>query len=265
MTKPNTEYDAATRVFAGVAFDLVGALEIQRLPSGIPAEYTHQLSPGTRPNRHAAGPFCRFELISSHNNEGVYAILVGSDLRYVGECAELSGRFGPSGYGHVSARNCHHDGQATNCKINAKVLAAAKAGQAVTVWFHSTSDRKALEGRLISALSPPWNGTRHVGMQMARSHGPATPARHAPDDDVFRRALRQLIHAAQDSGATSVRVRSGDLHRTVGGYPGPGHRMPACCAVMRSEMTSGDVVVAAPPKGSGANLFIEYFFRGQSD
>ena len=38
VTKPNTEYDAATRVFAGVAFDLVGALEIQRLPSGIPAE-----------------------------------------------------------------------------------------------------------------------------------------------------------------------------------------------------------------------------------
>ena len=73
---------------------------------------------------------------------------------------------------------------------------------------------------------------------MARSHVPATPARHAADDDVFRRALGQLIHAAQDSGAASVRVRSGDLHRTVGGYPGPGHRMPACCAAMRAEMTS---------------------------
>src|SRR5687767_4786896 len=92
VTEPNTEYDAAIRVFAGVVFDLVGALDIQRLPSGIPAEYTHQLTPGTRPNPHAAGPFCRFKQISSHNNEGVYAILVGSDLRYVGECAELSGR-----------------------------------------------------------------------------------------------------------------------------------------------------------------------------
>lgn len=123
VSKPNTEYDAATRVFAGVAFDLVGALEIQRLPSGVPAEYTHQLSPETLPNRHAAGPFCRFELVSSHSNEGVYAILVGSDLRYLGECADLSRRFGPLGYGHVSSRNCHRDGQATNCKINSKVSA----------------------------------------------------------------------------------------------------------------------------------------------
>lgn len=258
MTTPTREYDATTRTFADVAFDLVGALEIQRLASDIPAEYIHRLPAGTRPNRHAAGPFCRFELLSSHSNEGVYAILVGPDLRYLGECADLSRRFGPLGYGHVSSRNCHHDGQATNCKINSKVLASAKAGQTVTVWFHSTSDRKALEARLISALSPPWNGTRHVGVAEARSHEPATPARYTAADDVFRRALRQFIHTAQCAGAGSVRVRSGDLHRTVGGYPGAGHRMPACCAVMRSEMTSGDVVVATPPKGSGANLLIEY-------
>jgi len=202
VTEPNSEYGAATRALADVAFDLVGALEIQRLPTGIPVEYTHRLQAGTRPNRHAAGPFCRFELASSHNIEGVYAILVGSDLRYIGECADLARRFGPLGYGHVSSRNCHHDGQATNCKINSKVLASAKAGQTVTVWFHSTSDRKALEADRgpVSTLewhSPCWSRRSAVTRtsDAGKVHGrrrrvPTSPSTVHPYRSVCRRWVR---------------------------------------------------------------------------
>ena len=74
----------------------------------------------------------------------------------------------------------------------------------------------------------------------------------------FRKALHQLLDDAGRKGETAVTVRSGDLHRLVGGYPGPDHRMPVCCSVMREEMREGDRIVEAPPQGDGANLFIEY-------
>ena len=42
----------------------------------------------------------------------------------------------------------------------------------------------------------------------------------------------------------------------VGGYPGQNHRMPMCCAVMRSEMSAGDAILQEPPKKQGASLTI---------
>ena len=49
----------------------------------------------------------------------------------------------------------------------------------------------------------------------------------------------------------SLEVRVGDLHKEVEGYPGPVHRMPVCCQVMRGEMTKADELVTGPPKGNG--------------
>ena len=54
-------------------------------------------------------------------------------------------------------------------------------------------------------------------------------------------------------------MRSGDLHKRVGGYPGSNHRMPVCCEVMYAEMIDGvDEILHAPPKRKGASLEIEY-------
>lgn len=58
-----------------------------------------------------------------------------------------------------------------------------------------------------------------------------------------------------------VEVRSGDLHRAVGGYPGPNHRMPICCSVMYAMMQEGDQIIKTPPKGKGANLIIQYSLK----
>ena len=74
----------------------------------------------------------------------------------------------------------------------------------------------------------------------------------------FRRELHKLLDDAKERGKTTIVVTSGDLHRAVGGYPGPNHRMPVCCGVMREEMREGDRIVEAPPKGNGATLRIEY-------
>lgn len=74
----------------------------------------------------------------------------------------------------------------------------------------------------------------------------------------FEEALSARLRTAQRSGMTFVDVVSGSLHREVGDYPGPDHRMPVCCSVMEREMRPGDRIVAAPPKGKGATLTIRY-------
>lgn len=61
-----------------------------------------------------------------------------------------------------------------------------------------------------------------------------------PTSTEFRTALDALLDGADNRHAKFVDVRSGDLHRTVGWYPGPDHRMPACCGVLRAAMKPGD-------------------------
>jgi len=74
----------------------------------------------------------------------------------------------------------------------------------------------------------------------------------------FRQELTGLFSRAQDAGRTSIDVNSGELHRSLGGYPGPRHRMPVCCDVMYQEMRDGDRILNAPEKGKGASLTIRY-------
>ena len=77
----------------------------------------------------------------------------------------------------------------------------------------------------------------------------------------FQIALQSLIQRAREQGKRSIGVRSGDLHREVGGYPGRDHRMPLCCAVMRDAMREGDTVESSPESGQGASLLIRYVIR----
>jgi hypothetical protein len=51
------------------------------------------------------------------------------------------------------------------------------------------------------------------------------------------------MQGAEHASKTTVEINSGQLHREVGGYPGQNHRMPICCAVMRSEMSAGDAIL----------------------
>lgn len=71
-------------------------------------------------------------------------------------------------------------------------------------------------------------------------------------------ALRNLLISVQAEGKQFVDVRAGDLHRIVGGYPGPNHRMPMCCEAMRRAMRPGDLIVEQPPKGKGASFVVRY-------
>ena len=75
----------------------------------------------------------------------------------------------------------------------------------------------------------------------------------------FRAELRRQLAIAQSQKLPQVDINAGELHRDVGGYPGPDNRMPNCCQVMKGERKSGDTIVAGKQlKSAGASLTIRY-------
>ncbi|NIM98871.1 MAG: HNH endonuclease [candidate division Zixibacteria bacterium] len=79
-----------------------------------------------------------------------------------------------------------------------------------------------------------------------------------PSAEDFQSELNGMFASAQQQGKSFVEIKSGDLHRAVGGYPGHVHRLPTCCRVMRRNMKSGDEILHQPPGGAGATLIIRF-------
>lgn len=79
-----------------------------------------------------------------------------------------------------------------------------------------------------------------------------------PSLNDFRNELQTQIRRAEKAGAAHVEINSGELHRKVGGYPGPSHRMPMCCDAMYEIQRPGDTILSQPPKRKGASLTIRY-------
>ena len=107
-------------------------------------------------NRYGAGPFCKFSIPRRLQHAGVYLIVDGGSVLYVGECSNLADRFN-LGYGTISPRNCFKGGQETNCRINTLIHEAAAKGAGLSLWFHETDDYKTVESILRSRLKAPWN------------------------------------------------------------------------------------------------------------
>ncbi len=74
----------------------------------------------------------------------------------------------------------------------------------------------------------------------------------------FRAALKSAFEEAERQNLSEIEIDAGELHRKVGGYPGPHHRMPSCCDAIRAEIRLGDLVVHSPPKGKGASLRVRF-------
>jgi len=77
--------------------------------------------------------------------------------------------------------------------------------------------------------------------------------------NTFKNEITRLINEAKEQGLTYIDIVSGDVHRSVGGYPSKNHSMPLCCDVMYSMKKSKDEILHAPPKGKGATLTIRYY------
>jgi hypothetical protein len=98
-------------------------------------------------NKYGAGSFCKFTIGNCFQRSGVYVLVVDDQIRYVGECANLSARFNV-GYGNISPKNCFKGGQETNCRLNSLIYATAETGKRVALWFFETPDYKRIEATL---------------------------------------------------------------------------------------------------------------------
>lgn len=149
------------RVFVGMTFRRIGAIEPERDAAGAVIElmpqsrYAKADSSPLNPN--GAGPFCRFSVAQGVRAPGVYVLTLDGVPVYAGKCENLAKRWGGTGYGAISPKNCFVGGQSTNCKINNRILRHAKAGTSLELWFHRTAETGAAERALILDLRPQWN------------------------------------------------------------------------------------------------------------
>jgi hypothetical protein len=72
--------------------------------------------------------------------------------------------------------------------------------------------------------------------------------------DHFAHELRAQLKKAEARGSIDIVINSGQLYRSLGGYPGSTHGMPACCDAMRSEMKPGDILLVEQASGPGMTV-----------
>jgi hypothetical protein len=77
--------------------------------------------------------------------------------------------------------------------------------------------------------------------------------------EIFRNEVIRLKNEAKEKGFPTVAIISGEVHRNIGGYPSPKHRMPICCDAMYSLKKERDEILYSPGKGKGATLKIRYY------
>lgn len=55
-------------------------------------------------------------------------------------------------------------------------------------------------------------------------------------------------------GQVDVLIISGELHRSLGGYPGSKEGMSSCCDAMQAEMKPGDILLIERSNGAGMTV-----------
>jgi hypothetical protein len=68
--------------------------------------------------------------------------------------------------------------------------------------------------------------------------------------DHFRKGLLAQMARAAKGGQTDVLIKCGELHRSLGGYPGSTHGMSFCCDAMQAEMKPGDTLLVDRARGA---------------
>jgi hypothetical protein len=74
--------------------------------------------------------------------------------------------------------------------------------------------------------------------------------------DHFRQGLLAQMERAAHNGRIDVLITSGELYRSLGGYPGSTHGMPFCCDAMEAEIKFGDTLLIE--RGNGAGMTVRY-------
>jgi hypothetical protein len=72
--------------------------------------------------------------------------------------------------------------------------------------------------------------------------------------DHFTDELLAQMNRAAKHGSADIVINSGQFYRSLGGYPGSMHGMPACCEAMRGEMKPGDILLVEQTRGPGMTV-----------
>ncbi len=204
----------------------------------------------------------------------LYAFVSCDEVLYIGRSmTALKRRM----YGYESPKA----GQPTNLRNNAGIVALLRAGSSVEILALIDDARlqyarfdlslaAGLEDSLIRHFRPPWNGAKskqapslqmeaaQVPAGIVKLSAPTTPTSHSGWPEKFKAELEDALGTAECAGLAYLELTSGELHRRVGGYPGPKHNMVSCCNVMRRHIGPSDQVLQEPPQGNGASLRIRY-------
>jgi hypothetical protein len=72
--------------------------------------------------------------------------------------------------------------------------------------------------------------------------------------DHFRQELQAQMKRAAKHGSIDIVINSQELYRSLGGYPGSLHGMPACYDAMRAEIKPGDTLLVEQASGPGMTV-----------
>jgi hypothetical protein len=72
--------------------------------------------------------------------------------------------------------------------------------------------------------------------------------------DHFRQELLAQMTRATKVGLIDVLINSGELYRSLGGYPGSIRGMPSCCDAMQAEIKPGDTLLVERTNGAGMTV-----------
>jgi 5-methylcytosine-specific restriction protein A len=74
--------------------------------------------------------------------------------------------------------------------------------------------------------------------------------------DHFRQGLQAQMFRTAHGGLIDVLINAGELHRSLGSYPGSTHGMPSCCDAMQAVMKRGDTMLL--DRTSGVGMTVRY-------
>jgi hypothetical protein len=98
----------------------------------------------------ARGPFGQIEPERElPGTAGVYALVEGGVVRYVGSSRDLVRTFGPRGVGEISRRDCQSPGSEEFCRLNRRIAAEAVRGRTTDLYLLVTGARRGAARTLI--------------------------------------------------------------------------------------------------------------------
>lgn len=108
-------------------------------------------------NEYGDSTHCDFSMAEPLESKGLYCLVTGGVVRYIGRSHDPFEKRINQGYGHLSPKNCYRDGQATNCHLNSLI---AEHWAQITFYvcpLENDDEIDALERALVRQLRPEWN------------------------------------------------------------------------------------------------------------